>query len=240
MSVIGAAIWTAGKVVAGAVVSNVVGKALGSDSAQDAANVAQAQAGQEQITTAETTAKSAKELLDFQKQIYGEQKERYERIYGQIETNLGNFYNSITPEILISTGLEDLSKEFDIAREEIGTFIAQRDFGGSGLEAKLFADVEVKEAESRAEVRKEAPFKIAKEKESFLRSGKGLPGTEGVTSAMRGVTEATAGIGRARTSVAQTTANIAQQRANEKEQETRDLLRAGAKEIGFAFGGETV
>lgn len=226
MSVIGAAIWTAGKVVAGAVVSKVVGKALGSDSAQDEANRLQTQAGQE-------ATQGAQEQLAFEKEIYGEQKARYERIYGQIETNLGNFYNSLTPEILVSTGLEDLSKEFDIAREEIGTFITQREFGGSGLEAKLFADVEVKEAESRAQVRKEAPFKIAKEKESFLRTGKGLPDTRDISTAMKGVTEA-------RTSVAQTQASIAQQRANEKEQETRDLLRAGAKEIGFAFGGETV
>lgn len=237
MSVFVGIIATGLEIGAGILATEAVGAVAGAifdpGDAQGQATAAQSQVGQVAEAGAQERLEFEKEQFAFEKGEYLRKSRLFESIYGPIEQNLGGFFNRLTPEVLATAGLETSAKEFDKARSDIKTFIAQRKTGGGGLEAKLLADVEISEAEERAEIRKEAPFKVAEEQQEFLRLGKAPgapPKPTGVSGAIEGVT-------RAQVSSAQTVATAVQAEADITEQNVQKLIAAGTSAFGFANEG---
>jgi len=138
--------------VGAAVVSGVMASDA-SDKASDAA------AAQGRIAAEGTAAQ-----LAFEREKYEEWKD----IYGDVEQNLADFYENLTPEFLITAGLEDEAESFSRAQTDMKTRLAQRGLGGAGLEAELIAKQEIGSAEKRAQIRRDAPLKVAEMQQSFL------------------------------------------------------------------------
>lgn len=104
--------------------------------------------------------------LDFAMERYDDWK----AIFGPLEENMADFYNNLTPEVLETAGLELQSEEFSKAREQAMTTLEQRGLTGSGLEADFTAKSNLTSAESRAKIRRDAPFKVAEMQQGFLNS----------------------------------------------------------------------
>lgn len=125
--------------------------------ASDAASAASAEQGR-------IAAEGSAAQLDFEKEKYQEWKD----IYGDVEQNLADFYENMTPDFLIGAGLQEEAKSFSTAQTNIKTSLAQRGLGGGGLEADLIAGQEIGSAENRAQIRRDAPLKVAEMKQNFL------------------------------------------------------------------------
>lgn len=132
-------------------------------SSQKAASKAAKQASSE----AEAAAQAARESLDFQKEQYSDWK----AVYGDLQTNLGDYYKSLTPERTTAMGLQNVQKEYQAAVKEIGIIAAQRGIANSGLETSALISARLDNAKQRATVRTMAPIQVAQEKAGFLSIG---------------------------------------------------------------------
>tara|TARA_R110000851_G_scaffold14313_5_gene48501 strand:+ start:10951 stop:11643 length:693 start_codon:yes stop_codon:yes gene_type:complete len=156
MSVVAAGIIAGGTVVSGA---------MAADSAKSASKRAAAM---------------SKAQLDFEKQKHQEWKD----VYGDIETNLGEYYNSLTPDFYAAQGLEAFQKEQDTARMQIKTSLAQRGIEDSGLAIAMEQNADQEAAVNRASIRAQAPGMVAEEKRQFLQVGLGQNPGQGVSQAL--------------------------------------------------------
>ena len=140
---------------AGAAIGGSIGGAIdGKDAADDAAKANE---------------KAQQASLDFQKQRYADWK----NVYGDIQDNLGTFYRNLTPDKIIANGLQEYEKTFRQAKTQVHQNLAQRGLSNSGVALELDAKMAIDRAEERAEIRSEAPYKLAQEKRSFLQIGLG-------------------------------------------------------------------
>lgn len=124
--------------------------------------------------------------LAFAREIY----EDWQETYGPIEQNLAQFYGSLSPESLAATGLEKQQKSFQTMQEQSKRSFAQRGIDSPAQEfmenvSKLY------NAEVRAKIRTEAPFKVAQAKGQFVASGRGAQaqGIAGMRQAYAGQTQ---------------------------------------------------
>lgn len=131
---------------------------------------------QEQGLAAQRSAQA--ESLAFQREQY----ERWKSIYGDIEENLGEFYGGLTPEYLETKGLQAEAKQFKQTMDQLSERFTQL-----GVSAEARADIEARaelgQAERKATIRAEAPYKVAELKQDFLRSSRGGP--EGYGAALQ-------------------------------------------------------
>jgi hypothetical protein len=94
---------------------------------------------------------------------------RWNQIYGPIQDNLSHFYQQLTPESLIATGLDASQQAFQTSLKTIQRNFAQRGLD-TGAEALLDQQATLANAAERAKLRYEAPFKVADAQQSFLAS----------------------------------------------------------------------
>lgn len=158
-------------VVAAAVVTSAVVGSKSADKAQDRADARQASSD----ALAEDRLAFDREQFDEQNRRYNRDYNRFMRIYGDVEDNLGKFYDQLTPEFLEAAGLQENKQEFARAREQIKTSISQRNLDGSGLVASELSKTHIAEAEANAEVRRDAPLKVAEMKQGFVNRAPASP-----------------------------------------------------------------
>lgn len=118
--------------------------------------------------------------LDFER----EQWDEWQATYGGIEDSLAAYYETLTPTMRITQGLEAHEKEMDRAREQIRQSFAQRGISMSGIGQQVRTELAVASAEERARIRAAAPLEVAKEKLGFLQVGLGLNPQQGMRDAL--------------------------------------------------------
>lgn len=111
----------------------------------------------------------AQENIKFQKQQYKDWK----NVYGDIQENLGAYYKSISPERVISLGLQGVEQAYKSASEKIQSNMAAKGLEGSGIEQSTQASLELNKARDKANVRATAQDKVNQEKLGFLSLGLG-------------------------------------------------------------------
>jgi len=137
------------------VASAVVGGVVSSNNAKKATKSAERQSA---------------DAIAFEQQKYDD----WNATYGPLQDNLAEYYNSITPEYYETIGLEAFQQEQESAMARIDESLAQRGIDpSSGIAASLEAQTELNAAESRAEIRRDAPRQAAEDKSRFLQIGLG-------------------------------------------------------------------
>lgn len=154
----------------------------------------------------------AKDQLEFTKDQYQDWK----NIYGDIQTNLGNYYKSLTPDKLVTLGLQNQQQQYQQVEAAIAKDFAQRGLKDSGQETTASTISKVQNAIAKATIRTGGAQAVADEQLKFL--GVGLnQGTQllGVVgNSAQNVTNAfTAGI-NSRTNIANSYINSSASRAN--------------------------
>lgn len=117
---------------------------------------------------------ASKDAQAAQMQFEREKIEKWEKVYGPIQTNLAAYYSSLTPEYYEAQGLEAFQREHQVAKEKVETSFAQRGITDSGIAATSDLAFAVERAESRATIRAQAPSIAAEEQKSFLSLGLGI------------------------------------------------------------------
>lgn len=113
--------------------------------------------------------KAASTELAFQQERYDDWK----AVFGDIQTNLGDFYTNLDPETLAAQGIQATEVEANRARRNLTESLAQRGLESSGLAQRGETAIALDTAEQRATVRQEAPFKAAEAQSNFLQIGLG-------------------------------------------------------------------
>lgn len=135
-------------------VGSVAGSLLSSSSANKASNKA---------------ASATQAQLDFEKQQYQD----WQNIFGPIQDNLSQYYQSLTPDYYEAAGLEAFQKERDAQMTQLNESLAQRGLSTSGVQAAVERTNAIDTAQTRANIRREAPAKAAEEQSRFLQIGMG-------------------------------------------------------------------
>ena len=179
---IGAAIIGAGAL--GAAASDKASKR--SSESQDKARESADEAARLQRLTAQEQLEFAKEQYEFQKEQLLERQQRFDSIYGSVESNLSNYFRSLTPERIEALGISNVDQQYGRAIQSLEASFAQRGLSGSGVAAKTFQDLEISRAEARAGVRAGAEASVAQQQIGFV-SGRpqsvGTPNPSGVLGA---------------------------------------------------------
>lgn len=118
---------------------------------------------------ADAAAEADKAELDFAKEQYQDWLDTY----GDLQDNLAEYYNNLTPDTLEVQGLEQFELERERALTNINENLAQRGIATSGLAAAVEIEDQLSSATERARIRAEAPLRSAAERSRFLQIGLG-------------------------------------------------------------------
>jgi hypothetical protein len=109
------------------------------------------------------------EQLDFQKQQYSDWKD----IYGDIQSNLGDYYKSLSASDYEARGVTQVQQEYSKANTQLQEQLAQRGISNSGIAAAAATSLTQQLANATTEARITAPEKVNQQKMSFLGLGLG-------------------------------------------------------------------
>jgi hypothetical protein len=110
-----------------------------------------------------------REAFAFEQQRYSDWKS----IFGDIQTNLKDYYASRTPRALTASNLQAFETEKARALTNLRESFETRGIANSGLAMAAESDLEMMSMGERARIRAEAPGMAAAEKLSFLTAGLG-------------------------------------------------------------------
>ena len=142
--------WVSGAIVAGSVVSSTM-----SSRASSKATAAASEASAEQLA--------------FAKQQYQD----WQDTYGNIQSNLSEYYNNLTPEYYATQGLQAFQTEHQAAMRQVEQNLAQRGLSDSALAAGIESQAELDAAESKAAIRAGAEQQVLNAQSNFLSIGMG-------------------------------------------------------------------
>jgi hypothetical protein len=132
--------------------------------------------------------RAAKNELAFAQQQYDD----WFAAFGDIQQNLSNYYQNLTPAFIESQELQAFEQEKAATLENVRTTLEQRGISTSGLAGDIEKDIEISSAAERAKIRAEAPMKAATEQRDFLQVGLGQNPAGNLSTALGRQTELTA------------------------------------------------
>lgn len=130
-------------------------------------------------------ASASQAQLDFEKQQYQD----WQNIFGPIQDNLSQYYQSLTPDYYEAAGLEAFQKERDAQMTQLNESLAQRGLSTSGVQAAVERTNAIDTAQTRANIRREAPAKAAEEQGRFLQIGMGANPANSYSTALSQVAQ---------------------------------------------------
>lgn len=141
----------------------MVGAAIGAGVALYGASSSASASGK----ASDNAKQAAQNQLDFATQQYGDWK----AVFGDLETNLSNYYKNLSPEMVTAQGLEQYNSERDTSLTTVRQTLAQRGLATSGIAAGVETSSALQSAADRAKIRADAPMKVAQQQSQFLALG---------------------------------------------------------------------
>lgn len=109
------------------------------------------------------------EQLDFAKEQYAE----WESVFGPIQQNLSDFYQSRSSDSIASQGIQAIEAEFTRSRQQLDASLAKRGITNSGATAASLTQLESSRMLGRANVQANADSQLASEASNFMNLGYG-------------------------------------------------------------------
>lgn len=139
------------------------------------------------VISSQASSKASKRAADAQNAQLSFDMERYDdwqNIFGGVQENLSNYYNSISPDYYVAAGLEAFEKEREAQMGKLNETLAQRGLSNSGLAATVATEDAISSAEARASIRREAPRQAREDQSRFLQIGMGQNPGSSVSSTL--------------------------------------------------------
>lgn len=111
----------------------------------------------------------AQREVEFNREQYNDWKS----VYGDLQENLGAYYNALGADQITAQGLQAEQQEFQNARAGLSRTLAQRGIKGSGVDAAAQTALQSTHLLARADIRGTAEQKAAEQKLGFLGVGLG-------------------------------------------------------------------
>lgn len=109
----------------------------------------------------------SRENIEFQREQYRD----WQSVYGEVQENLGEYFNNLGPEKVASLGLQEQQRGHQKTQEQIRQTMAQRGLGGSKFETYTQTMADIENANRRATIRATAEERSAQQRMSFLGLG---------------------------------------------------------------------
>ena len=164
-----------------AIIGSAIVGAYSSSKASSAATSSADKATAAQIAASEASLQATREQLAFSQQQYDDWKS----IYGDVQTNLKDYYNQLSPSKLETQGRQAISAEFANASKQLEAQFAQRGITSSGLQAAAMTNLASQKATNLAKNSLAAQDTVLNQKQAFLSLGMGQ-----YNNAVQGVTNA--------------------------------------------------
>lgn len=142
------------------------------------------------VISSRASSKASSRAADAQNAQLSFDMERYDdwqNIFGGVQENLSNYYNSISPDYYVAAGLEAFEKEREAQMGKLNETLAQRGLSNSGLAATVATEDAISSAEARASIRREAPRQAREDQSRFLQIGMGQNPGSSVSSTLGGI-----------------------------------------------------
>lgn len=110
-------------------------------------------------------------LTDEDRQAEQNTHDEWQATYGELATNLSDYYNSISAESYAAMGLENASAAFETSMKSINESLAQRGITNTAVAASIGAQAELGYAEQKAAIRSTSETLAMQEKLNFLSLG---------------------------------------------------------------------
>lgn len=124
--------------------------------------------------------RSEANALAFDQERYDDWKETY----GDLESNLADYYGNLTPEYYEAMGLESFQQEYETNMTRMRETLAQRGIVDSGIGASLELQGSLSAAETRAGIRRDSERQVNEDKTSFLQIGLGQNPAQSVSNTL--------------------------------------------------------
>jgi len=118
--------------------------------------------------------------LAFQEQQYAD----WQSVYGPIQDNLSTFYQNLSADSLIASGLQEYGVQFAEQEKNIQRSFAQRGID-SPAQDFITSQAGLTQAENKAAIRNDAPLKLADAQQSFVSGNVRNPGAAGVSRSLQ-------------------------------------------------------
>lgn len=109
------------------------------------------------------------EQLNFAKDQYAD----WESIFGPVQQNLSDFYQSRSSDSIASQGIQAIETEFTRSRQQLDASLAKRGITNSGATAASLTQLESSRMLGRANVQANADSQLASEASNFMSLGYG-------------------------------------------------------------------
>ena len=136
------------------------------------------------IKSSSKASKRAADAQDAQLSFDMERYDDWQNIFGGVQENLANYYNSISPDYYVAAGLEAFEKEREAQMGKLNETLAQRGLSNSGIAATVATEDAISSAEARASIRREAPRQAREDQSRFLQIGMGQNPGSSVSSTL--------------------------------------------------------
>ena len=139
------------------------------------------------VISSKASSKASNQAADAQYAQLSFDMKRYDdwqNIFGGVQENLANYYNSISPDFYVAAGLEAFEKEREAQMGKLNETLAQRGLSNSGLAATVATENAISSAEARASIRREAPRQAREDQSRFLQIGMGQNPGSSVSSTL--------------------------------------------------------
>lgn len=111
------------------------------------------------------------EMNDEQIQLMKDQLDNFQAVFGSVEQNLKNYYNSLSADSVAAKNIQNLEVEFNRASTQLNQQLAQRGLSNSGASVAANTSLATSLATSRAEARSNAASQVANQQLSWYSLG---------------------------------------------------------------------
>lgn len=125
----------------------------------------------EQLALQEEAFSFVKEMTAENKALWAQELADFENNFGEIERTLSTYYNDLTADKAITSGMQDLAKSYSTAKSELNAELAQRGLSTSGAAAAAYSNLASQQAQAEAAVRKNAQEEVMAAKQNWYSTG---------------------------------------------------------------------
>lgn len=133
--------------------------------------IVNSQNAKEQLKLQQEAFDYVKQMNEENKAMWAQELADFESNFGEIERTLSTYYNDLTADKAIASGMQNLAKSFSTAKSELNAELAQRGLSTSGAAAAAYSNLASQQAQAEATVRKNAQAEVLAAKQNWYNTG---------------------------------------------------------------------
>lgn len=133
--------------------------------------ISNSQNAKEQLKLQQDAFDFVKQMNEENKAMWAAELSNFESMFGDIERTLSTYYNDMTADKAITSGMQELAKSYSAAKADLNAELAQRGLSTSGAAAASATNLASSKALAEANLRKNAQSDVMAAKQSWYNTG---------------------------------------------------------------------